>query len=112
MSEKRFSNLEIVKNLIMLDDNDKFTVFTEKTLCNLLNSLVDENKQLRQSIDHMIEKATEISNRNVLLHEEIGRLTRKLREKEEDERLYANEIVKLNKEAKEVLNFKTLGGDY
>ena len=48
MAEKRFSNLEIMKNLIMLDDNDKFTVFTEKTLCNLLNSLIDENEQLRQ----------------------------------------------------------------
>ena len=42
----------------------------------------------------------------------INELQAKLREKEEDERLYANEIVKLNKEAKEVLDFKSLGGDY
>ena len=42
----------------------------------------------------------------------IQQLQAKLREKEEDERLYANEIVKLNKEAKEVLDFKSLGGDY
>lgn len=53
MSEKRFSNLEIVKNLIMLDDNDKFTVFTEKTLCNLLNSLVDENEQLKKENENL-----------------------------------------------------------
>ena len=42
----------------------------------------------------------------------IQQLQAKLREKEEDEQLYANEIVKLNKEAKEVLDFKSLGGDY
>ena len=108
-----------------------------------IKELEKENEQLRQTIDSMIKEATEISNRNVLLHEEIGRQTRlnkelqqkldwiceqtgydgakfkhieelkeKLKEKEEDEKLYANEIVKLNKEAKEVLNFKTLGGDY
>ena len=40
------------------------------------------------------------------------KLNQQLKEKEEDERLYANEIVKLNKEAKEVLDFKSLGGDY
>ena len=42
----------------------------------------------------------------------INELKAKLKEKEEDEQLYANEIVKLNKEAKEVLDFKSLGGDY
>jgi len=42
----------------------------------------------------------------------IQQLKAKLKEKEEDEQLYANEIVKLNKEAKEVLDFKSLGGDY
>ena len=46
----------------------------------LLNSLYDENEQLRQSLEHMISKATEISNRNVLLHEEIGKLTRQNKE--------------------------------
>jgi septal ring factor EnvC (AmiA/AmiB activator) len=49
---------------------------------------------------------------NKKLQEENEQLQAQLREKEEDERLYANEIVKLNKEAKEVLDFKSLGGDY
>ena len=43
---------------------------------------------------------------------ENKKLKAKLKGKEEDEQLYANEIVKLNKEAKEVLDFKSLGGDY
>ena len=42
----------------------------------------------------------------------INELKAQLREKEQDEQLYANKIVKLNKEAKEVLDFKSLGGDY
>ena len=50
----------------------------------VINKLKKENEQLRQTIKEM----------------------------QQDEQLYADEIVKLNKEAKEVLNFKTLGGDY
>ena len=42
----------------------------------------------------------------------INELRAKLEQKEQEERLYANEILKLNKEAKEVLDFKSLGGDY
>ena len=42
----------------------------------------------------------------------IQQLKAQLKQKEQEERLYANEILKLNKEAKEVLDFKSLGGDY
>ena len=150
MSEKRFKFVKtlgftnLLKKDVFIKDNEKdYYIRYIEEVVDLLNKLNDDNRELRQSIAHMISKATEISNRNVLLHEEIGRQTRlnkelqdkidwlceqtgydgakfhhieelkeKLREKEEDEQLYANEIVKLNKEAKEVLNFKTLGGDY
>ena len=42
----------------------------------------------------------------------INELQAKLREKEEDEKLYANEIVELRKTNEEWLQFKELGGDY
>ena len=42
----------------------------------------------------------------------INKQDKKIKQMQFEERLYANEIVKLNKEAKEVLNFKELGGDY
>ena len=42
----------------------------------------------------------------------INELKAKLKEKEEDERLYANEIVELRKTNEEWLQFKELGGDY
>lgn len=42
----------------------------------------------------------------------IQQLKAKLKEKEEDERLYANEILELRETNKEHIKFKSLGGDY
>ena len=56
-----------------------------------------------------IKEVVELLNQ---LHQENQQLKEQLKEMQQDEKLYAQEIVKLNKEAKEVLNFKTLGGDY
>lgn len=42
----------------------------------------------------------------------IEQLKAQLREKEEDEKLYANEILELRETNKEWLQFKSLGGDY
>ena len=79
MSEKRFT---LDSYSMFVQDDGEELMLTE--VVALLNSLYDENEQLRQTIKEM----------------------------QQDERLYAKEIVKLNKEAKEVLNFKELGGDY
>ena len=142
---EEMSPSEVVELLNTLhQQNQELKFQLEECTNNKLYSrrkLEEENEQLRQSIDSMISKATEISNRNVLLHEEIGRQTRlnkelqqkldwiceqtgydgakfkhieelkeKIREKEEDEQLYANEIVKLNKEVKDN-QFLRLGND-
>lgn len=42
----------------------------------------------------------------------INELQAKLKEKEEDERLYANEILELRETNKEHIKFKSLGGNY
>ena len=42
----------------------------------------------------------------------IEQLKAQLREKEEDEKLYANEILELRETNKEHIKFKSLGGDY
>ena len=42
----------------------------------------------------------------------INELKAQLREKEEDEKLYANEILELRETNKEHIKFKSLGGDY
>ena len=88
MSEKRFTYFKnpvgFGKQGIQDSKNYQVFDFTMSNVLDLLNELADENRELRQQ----------------------------LQEKQEDEKLYAQEIVKLNKEAKEVLNFKTLGSDY
>ena len=72
-------------------------------------NLKEENEQLQAKLDfHLSLAETKIKNRE----KENEQLRQTIKEMQNDERLYANEIVQLNKEAKEVLNFKTLGGDY
>lgn len=77
----------------------------EKFRYTVFKRLNDEIKLLKPT---NIEQYEQIQK----LQEENEQLQAQLREKEQDEQLYANEIVKLNKEAKEVLDFKSLGGDY
>ena len=98
MSEKRFTLDKIEKGNATLsvkitdsvEDVDYFIMTKDfyeddvEDIVDKLNELNDENRELRQTIKEM----------------------------KSDEKLYADEIVKLNKEAKEVLNFKELGGDY
>ena len=96
MSEKRFRIVHLnLKRLDMCDIqdtaqeiptfyNDLGHINSVEPVCELLNSLNDENRELRQQ----------------------------LQEKQEDEKLYAQEILELNKTKKEMLNFKQLGGDY
>ena len=68
----------------MIKDNQLDKPLYIKDVVDLLNELANENEQLRQQ----------------------------LKEKEEDEKLYANEIVELRKTNEEWLQFKDLGGDY
>ena len=59
-------------------------LLTSYEVADLLNQLNDENEQLRQQ----------------------------LKQKQEEERLYANEILELRKTNEEFMQFKELGGDY
>ena len=71
-----------------------------------------ENKRLEKEVNLLKPTNIEQYEQIQKLQEENEQLQAQLREKEQDEQLYADEIVKLNKEAKEVLDFKSLGGDY
>ena len=105
MSEKRFilSNFASPSQLSDVCDGGG----------KMLNSEVVEllNEQ-QATIEQLQDLCGESDGENAKLRIENKKLKAKLKEKEEDEQLYANEIVKLNKEAKEVLDFKSLGGDY
>ena len=89
MNEKRYTVGLQSKNIF--DMKTELYLFDNKIICELLNaqnSLICEQQAL------------------------INELQAKLREKEEDEKLYANEIVELRKTNEEWLQFKELGGDY
>ena len=90
MGEKRFvygrtMPFNSVEDLLpCITDKETENVYVRMSdIVNLLNELNDENEQLRQTIKEM----------------------------QNDERLYANEIVKLNKEVKDN-QFLRLGNDY
>lgn len=67
----------------------------------LLNELAEENEQLRQELNDCEKFRHSIFKR-------MNELTDKLKEKEEDEKQYAEEILKL----REINQFNELGGDY
>ena len=71
----------------------------------LLNELAEENEQLRQELNDCEKFRHSVFKR-------MNELTDQLKEKEEDEKLYAQEIVELNKTKKELIEFNELGGDY
>ena len=85
--------------------------FDEDRLISI-KEVVDLLNEQQATIRRLQDLCGESDGENAKLRIENKKLKAKLKEKEEDERLYANEIVKLNKEAKEVLDFKSLGGDY
>ena len=95
MSEKRFKVIDNDFSMWIVDTTLKEDKAIAEDYANIFEK---ENVKLRKQIDE--QQAI------------INELKAQLREKEQDEQLYANEIVKLNKEAKEVLDFKSLGGDY
>lgn len=77
----------------------------EKFRYTVFKRLNDEIKLLKPT---NIEQYEQIQK----LQKENEQLQAQLREKEQDERLYANEIVELRKTNEEWLQFKELGGDY
>ena len=83
MSEKRFVLCK-KGDVEYIEDNCCVQLYGFDVLCELLNE----------------QQAT------------INELKAKLKEKEEDEQLYANEILELREANKEFIQFKELGGDY
>ncbi len=134
MSDKRFELTKINPTVNLSDtvyfiidyENPNKEIRTLKDCIDLLNeqqaTIEELERKLKkyskigeEQLKHIIELQDlcgQSDSENAKLRIENKKLKAKLREKEEDERLYADEIVKLNKEAKEVLDFKSLGGDY
>ena len=133
MSEPRFTiqkasgmylHLPIFDNDVEMADGDVCILLNEQQatirklqdLCGKSDGenmkLRIENKKLKEEI--RLLKPTNIEQYEQIqkLQEENEQLQAQLREKEEDEQLYANEILELREANKEFIQFKELGGDY
>ena len=98
MSEKRFT----MKGSTILENGEEITAWD---CCELLN-------EQQATISQLQDLCGESDGENAKLRIENKKLKAKLKEKEEDEQLYANEILELRKTNDEWLQFKDLGGDY
>ena len=116
MSEKRFkSTLDEDTMSIMpylVSDNEEEAFYNLQGCVELLNEqqstierLEKENKELEKNFDDIVNWASEIAKRNVLLDEKIGRL-------QQEEKLYAQEILRLNTLLKQYQANQDLGGGY
>ena len=115
MSEKRFTVESTMVRECILDNAsgeqlDTFD-YTER-LCDLLNEQQATIINLQGDVNRLNYIIEELKKDNYKQFEKINELKAKLKEKQEDEKLYAQEILELNKTKKEMLNFKQLGGDY
>ena len=104
---------------LLASSGDSFVGLTEIQIGDLLNKLSDENTRLHKKVDEQQATISQLQDlcgesdgENAKLRIENKKLKAKLKEKEEDERLYANEILELRKTNEEWLQFKDLGGDY
>lgn len=132
MSEKRFVCIDVgYGDDWYITDNGKR--LSEMEIVDLLNEqqeLIEElhisdhmgwgraekfEKELKQKkiyikrLEYKVQKFKEMNGEQQAT---IEQLKAKLKEKEEDERLYANEILELRETNKEHIKFKSLGGDY
>jgi protein subunit release factor A len=86
-------------------DNENDERMTALNVTKKLNEQQDKITELEKNFEDLVNWSTEISKRNVLLDEKIGRL-------QQEEKLYAQEILRLNELLKQYQSFKDLGGDY
>ena len=81
------------------------SVLDLKNCCKIMN-------EQQATICKLQDLCGESDGENAKLRIENKKLKAKLKEKEEDEQLYANEILELRETNKQWLEFKELGGDY
>ena len=105
MRDKRFQKTRIVDKWGGIYDSKTDEVLDVNDVEHKLN-------EQQSTIRKLQDLCGESDSENAKLRIENKKLKAKLREKEEDEKLYANEILELRETNKEHIKFKSLGGDY
>ena len=119
MSEKRFF-VKVYSNNEPFFFDEKQEYVEKRYTCEDVRNLhpmeywqvVDLLNEQQATIRRLQDLCGESDSENAKLRIENKKLKAQLREKEEDEKLYANEILELRETNKEHIKFKSLGGDY
>ena len=93
---------------------DKLHIAETDAMNHKESSMYWKNKcdEQQATIRRLQDLCGQSDSENAKLRIENKKLKAKLKEKEEDERLYANEILELRETNKEHIKFKSLGGNY
>ena len=105
MNKKRF---KYEYGLIWNENGEEFDV----NECEGRRLVCDKLNEQQATIRKLQDLCGQSDSENAKLRIENKKLKAKLREKEEDEKLYANEILELRETNKEHIKFKSLGGNY
>ena len=97
---------------LMFDEHTFFVWDNEKEERMIALEVTKKLNEQQATIEQLQDLCGESDGENAKLRIENKKLKAKLREKEEDEKLYANEILELRETNKEHIKFKSLGGDY
>ena len=87
------------------------SIATSLSAPQLMDKIMEIDEQ-QATIHKLQDLCGKSDGENAKLRIENKKLKAQLQEKEEDERLYANEILELRETNKEHIKFKNLGGNY
>ena len=97
---------------LMFDEHTFFVWDNEKDERMTALNVTKKLNEQQDTIFKLQDLCGKSDGENAKLRIENKKLKAQLREKEEDEKLYANEILELRETNKEHIKFKSLGGDY
>ena len=112
MSEIRFTIQKASGMYLHLPIFDNGVEMADGDVCILLNEQQATINELEKNFDDFVKWASEIAKRNVVLDEKIGELQRENKKLKEEEKLYAQEILRLNTLLKQYQANQDLGGGY
>ena len=97
---------------LMFDEHTFFVWDNEKDERMTALNVTKKLNEQQDTIFKLQDLCGKSDGENAKLRIENKKLKAQLREKEEDEKLYANEILELRETNKEHIKFKSLGGNY
>ena len=111
MSEQRF---EFYSDEYLIGVLDTVTgkTFDSFAIVDKLNEQQSKIDDLEKNFDDLVKFSSEIAKRNVILDEKIGKIQKENEKLKEEEKLYAQEILRLNNLLKQYQTFEDLAGDY